>query len=156
NPPYPFPYENNLAMVDFVHLEQIAARFAERNLSGRAIATAWPYTSALEHPDYGFVQRPLKVVETNDFHFDSIRALPPSRFNVLIAYTRTWAPANGVIALPVVRHFLRHFYQWQPEITAQQCNSQGLDPLVSWHLHGQQITIYVRTHPPGSSAGVHL
>ncbi|HEX7360394.1 MAG TPA: hypothetical protein VF283_07865 [Bryobacteraceae bacterium] len=150
NPPYPFPYEDNLAMVDFVHLQQKAARFAERNLSGKTIATAWPYTSALEHPVYGFVQRPLQAIETNDFHFDSIRAIPASRFDVLIAYTRTWAPKGGAIALPFVRRFLRHFYQWQPEITAPQCASLGLDPLVSWRLHGQQITIYFRTHSPAS------
>jgi hypothetical protein len=150
NPPYPFPYENNLAMVDFVHLQQIAARFAERNLSGDTIATAWPYTAALEHPAYGFVQRPLKTIETSDFHFDSIRAIPPSRFNVLIAYTRTWTPGTSVIALPLVRRFLHRFYQWQPEITAAQCKSLGLDPLVSWRLHGQQITIYLRTHAPSS------
>ena len=29
NPPYPFPYENNYAMVDFVRLQKIAAEFAE-------------------------------------------------------------------------------------------------------------------------------
>lgn len=144
NPPYPFPYENNLAMVDFVRLQQVAAEFAQRNLSGRKIATAWPCTSALEHPDFGFVRRPLQAVETNDFHFASIRALPPARFDVLIVYTRTWMPASGAIALPFVKQFLSRFYQWQPEITPAQCRSLGLDPLVSWSLHGQQIAIYVR------------
>lgn len=153
NPPYPFPYEDNLAMVDFVHLQQIAARFAERHLSGDTIATAWPYTAALEHPAYGFVQRPLKTVETSDFHLSSIRAIPPSRFNILIAYTRTWAPADSAIAFSFVRRFLRHFYEWQPEITAAQCASLGLDPLVSWRLHGQQITIYVRTRARFAGSG---
>jgi hypothetical protein len=156
NPPYPFPFENNLAMVDFVHLQQIAGAFAERHLAGRRIATAWPYTSALEHPEYGFVSRPLKTVETGDFHFDSVRAVPAASFDVLITYTRTWAPPHGVTALPVVRRFLGHFYDWQPEITPQQCNSLGLDPLVSWRMHGQQITIYVRTHAAAVPAGVHL
>jgi hypothetical protein len=156
NPPYPFPYENNLAMVDFVHLQQIAGVFAEEHFAGRRIATAWPYTSALEHPEYGFVSRPLKIVETGDFHFDSIRAVPPGSFDVLITYTRTWAPADGVMALPFARRFLAHFYNWQPEVTPQQCSSLGLDPLVSWRLHGQQITIYVRTHAAAAPPGVHL
>lgn len=155
NPPYPFPYENNLAMVDFVHLQQIAANFAERDLAGRTIATAWPYTSALEHPDYGFVSRPIKTIETGDFHFDSIRALPSGSFDALITYTRTWAPGRSVIAIPWVRRFLSRFYQWQPDITTQQCDALGLDPLVSWSLHGQQITIYLRTHAATAAPGVH-
>src|SRR5262249_48713368 len=47
NPPYPFPYENNYAMVDFVRLQQAAARYAETNLGTRTIATAWPFTPGL-------------------------------------------------------------------------------------------------------------
>lgn len=149
NPPYPFPYENNLAMVDFVHLQQAAAAFAERNFSDWTIATAWPYTAALENPDYGFVDRKLNVIETTDFHFDSIRALSPGSFDALITYTRTWAPANGVISIPLVRRFLSRFYEWQPDITPDQCAQLGLQEAVSWKLGGQEITIYVRRGTAG-------
>ncbi len=144
NPPYPFPYENNFAMVRFVQLQQAAADFAERDLANRTIATAWPYTAALQNPDYGFVNRKLNVVETNDFHFASIRALPPNSFDALITYTRTWAPPNGVISIPLIRRFLTSFYQWQPDITADQCAQLGLREAASWKLGGQDITVYVR------------
>jgi hypothetical protein len=145
NPPYPFPYENNLAMVDFIRLQQLAAAFTERNLPNQTIATAWPYTGALRDPDYGFVSRKLKVIETNNFHFSSIRAIPPASYDVLITYTRTWAPKNGIIALPFVRRLLTRFYQWQPEITLEQCAGLGLTEIASWSIRGQEITIYVRT-----------
>jgi Glycosyltransferase family 87 len=144
NPPYPFPYENNLAMVDFVRLQKAAAEFAERNFEGRTIATAWPYTAGLERPDYGFVDRKLAVIETNDFHLSSIEELPAWRFDVLITYTRTWAPEHGVVSIPIVRRFLSRFYQWQPDITAEQCAELGLRPVASWRLRGQAITIYAR------------
>lgn len=144
NPPYPFPYENNYAMVDFVRLQKTAAEFAERNLSGRTIATAWPYTAALKRPDYGFVDHPLRVIESGDFHVSSIRALPVGSFDALITYTRTWAPPDGVISIPVVQHFLSRFYEWEPEITAEQCAELGLRRVMSWRLRGQAITIYVR------------
>src|SRR5579875_2031339 len=144
NPPYPFPYENNFAMVDFVRLQEAAAQFAERNLQGRTIATAWPYTAALERPDYGFVKRKLDVIETNDFHTSSIAALPPRSFDVLITYTRTWAPQTGVISIPIVRRFLSRFYEWEPDISPEQCARLGLRPLISWQLRGQAITIYAR------------
>ncbi len=144
NSPYPFPYENNYAMVDFVRLQQLAAAFAERHLGNSTIATAWPYTSALQHPDYGFVTRKLNVVETNDFHPASIRAIPAARFDALITYTRTWAPADGVISLPFVRKFLQRFYEWQPPITTEECLRLGLHPVVSWTARGQTIAIYQR------------
>jgi hypothetical protein len=144
NPPYPFPYENNYAMVDFVRLQQLAAGFVERNLPNHTIATAWPYSVALQSPDYGFVEHKLKVVETNDFHLSSIRALPAKSYDVLITYTRTWAPKRGVIAIPIVRQFLTQFYNFEPEISLDECTHLGLNRVMSWKRRGQQITIYVR------------
>ena len=143
-PPYPFPFENNLAMVKFVRLQQVAAEFTQRHLSGARIATAWPYSKTLENPDFGYVRQPLRVVETNDFHPESIRALPAASFNVLIAYTRTWAPEEGVISIPIVREFLSRFYEWQPDISADECFRLGLAPMVSWNSGGQKLTIYTR------------
>jgi hypothetical protein len=144
DPPYPFPYENNLAMVEFVRLQQSAAGFAEQTLQGRTIATAWPYTAGLRNPDYGFVKAPMRSVETGDFHYGSIRKLPADKFDVLITYTRTWMPSNGIIRYPLVQQFLTQFYDWQPEITSEQCAGLGLHELVTWQSRGQQITIYTR------------
>lgn len=151
NPPYPFPYENNYAMVDFVRLQQLAAHFAERNLANRTIATAWPYSAALKSPDYGFVDRQLNVLETNDFHPASIRALPARSYDVLITYTRTWAPKHGVIAIPVVREFLTRFYDFEPEISPDQCKQLGLNKVMSWKRRGQEITIYMRNGAAAAS-----
>jgi 4-amino-4-deoxy-L-arabinose transferase-like glycosyltransferase len=144
NPPYPFPYENNYAMVDFVRLQQTAAIFTEEYLPAATIATAWPYTAALRNPDFGFVSHALKTVETNDFHAASILRLPPASFNVLIVYTRTWMPPHGVIAIPFVRRLLKTYYDWEPQISPHQCLSLGLRPTVTWSMGGQEITIYVR------------
>jgi hypothetical protein len=144
NPPYPFPYENNYAMVDFVNLQQAGGEYADEHLKGMTIATAWPYSAALRDPDFGYVNKPMRVVETNDFHPDSIRALPASQFDALITYTRTWQPADGVISNPLVRRFLTKFYQWQPDITAEECEVLGLREAVSWSMGGQTITVYLR------------
>jgi hypothetical protein len=144
NPPYPFPYEDNYAMVDFVELQQAAGDFASQHLKGKTIATAWPYSAGLRNPDFGYVSRPLRVVETGDFHPESIEKLQPSQFDALITYTRTWQPEDGVMANPLVRRFLRKFYEWEPDITAQQCAALGLKEAVSWSMHGQTITVYLR------------
>lgn len=144
NPVYPFPFENNLAMVDFVRLQEVAARFAGQSLANKTIATAWPYTQALRIPDYGFVQRKLNIVETGDFSLQSIKALPPESFDVLIVYTRTWVPEGGVTSIAMARRFLQRFFDWRPEITAEQCLTLGLHQAVSWNSRGQTITVYLR------------
>lgn len=144
NPPYPFPYENNLAMVDFVHLQQVGATFAELNLRQRRIATAWPYTAALRNPDFGYVSRKLNVLETGDFHVQSIRRLDPRSFDALLVYTRTWDSPDSALSSPLARRFLAHFYAWEPQITSEQCADLGLQEAVSWESRGQKISVYLR------------
>lgn len=145
NPPYPFPYENNWAMVDFVRLQQAAAEYAEADLSQETIATAWPYTAALRNPDFGYVTRKLHTIETKEFDFADIQKLDPAKFGALIVYTRTWMPENGVIAIPAIRNFLTRFYLWKPQITPEQCRTLRLYPRASWSLRGQEITVYTRS-----------
>jgi hypothetical protein len=147
NPPYPFPFENNYAMVNFVNLQKAAAEYIQDHLPESRVATAWPYSGALRSPDYGFVDHPLKVVETHDFNFDSIRSTPPSSYEILVVYTRTWEPEDSITSVKPVREFLSKFYAYQPEITVAQCASLGLQPTISWERGGQQITIYQRSAP---------
>jgi hypothetical protein len=143
DPPYPVPFENNYAMVDFVHLQQSASAYAERNLQGRRIATAWPYTAGLRNADLGYVEHGMQTVETGDLHYASVRRLPPESFDTLITYTREWAP-GGVTDNPLVQQFLRRYYQWAPDITSAQCEELGLEEKMSWSIHGQSLAIYVR------------
>lgn len=144
NPPYPFPFENNYAMVDFLHLQETASSYVEHNLHDRKIATAWPYTGALRSPDLGFVEHRMKVIETHDLHYSSIKAISPERFDALIIYTREWVPAPSVTDNQYVRKFLQRFYQWEPDITPEQCEALGFQQSISWSMRGQTAGIYVR------------
>ncbi len=144
NPPYPFPFENNYAMVDFVRLQQIAAGYTELTFPNTTIATAWPFSAALVSPDYGYVSHKLKVIEVANFHLSSLQALPLNSYDILITHTLTWMPRNGVIVIPLVRRFLTRFYDWQPDATLADCESMGLEPKASWTHGGQEITVYVR------------
>jgi hypothetical protein len=147
NPPYPFPFENNYAMVDFLHLQETASSYVEQNLRGRKIATAWPYTGALRNPDLGFVQHRMKTVETHDLHYSSVKAISPERFDTLITYTREWVPAPSVTDNRFVRAFLKRFYQWEPDITPEQCQELGFQESISWSMRGQTVAIYLRKPP---------
>ena len=144
NPPYPFPYENNYASIDFVRLEQEAAAFSEENLKRQTIATAWPYTASLRNPDYGFVKQKLDVIETNDLSLASIEAIGARKFNILIVYNRTWVPKDSILSIPVVRRFLTRYYDWTPEITASECAQLGFTKSVLWSRGGLETAIYMR------------
>jgi hypothetical protein len=144
NPPYPFPFENNLAMVDFVRLQANAATFAQSHLQEKRIATAWPYTAALRNPDLGYVSKGMKTVETNNFHLESLKVVPKESYDVLILYTRVWEPEPSFVTMRLTQRFLRRFYGWQPPVTDEDCLQLGLLPTVSWESRGQRITVYVR------------
>ena len=156
NPPYPFPYENNYAMVDFVRLQQAAAAYTQQVLPGRTILTAWPYSSALRSADFGFVDHKLNVIQTDDFHRASIQAVPRDRYDALIVYTRAWVPQNGVMNLPLVKRFLSRFYEWEPEITPVDCDELGLVSAASWQSGGQEITVYIRPDSRPRNLPLHM
>jgi 4-amino-4-deoxy-L-arabinose transferase-like glycosyltransferase len=144
NPPYPFPYENNLAMIDFIRLQQAAAGYLEQTEPHARVATAWPFSIALRRPDNGYVTRRFSVVETTDFHRDNVsRAVRKSRPDVLITYARTWEPAWSVLKLRPIAAFLRRFYDYQPQISAAEIERDfGMRSVFRLEHRGQWIEIF--------------
>jgi hypothetical protein len=146
NPPFPFPLENNLAMVDFVELQKAAAGYLDRDAPKATVASAWPYTGALRNPDMGFVSHPYRVIETNDFHASNVVAACESgRPDILILYARTWEPHWGVLGNRLVERFLRTYYDYEPQITADEVESRlAMKPVLRWEQRGQWIEIFSR------------
>jgi hypothetical protein len=143
NPPFPFPYENNLAMVDFVDLQVAAARFVEDHYPDATVYTAWPLTAALRRPEFGYVEHPMKTVETSDLHESTLRALAPAHPDVLILYSRTWEPQWGVLRFPAVEAFLRRYYEFEPEMSSGEVQSAlGLDPVMRLSARGQWVEVF--------------
>jgi hypothetical protein len=145
NPPFPFPYENNLAMVDFVNLQVNAAHFVEAHYPDATVCTAWPLTAALRRPEFGYVRHPLRAVETSDLHESTLRALAPAHPDVLILYSRTWEPQWGVLRFPAVQAFLRRYYEFEPEMTPAEVKSVlGLEPVMREDSRGQWMEVFAR------------
>lgn len=143
NPPFPFPYENNLALVDFVDLHRAAAQFLERAYPGKIIYTAWPLTQALRNPAFGYVDRPLQVEETSDLRVSTLGALKPRPIDVLVLYSRTWEPDWGVLQWPVVRKFLSRYYEYERQMTPEEVRRHfGLTPVRRWSRRGQWIEVF--------------
>ena len=123
NPIYPFPFENNLAFVSFVGLEESAANMAEEHggalPGGGLIATAFPMADALRNPDLGFVQAPRKVIEITDFSRAEIEKLKSQTPDMVVVYQRAWDPLH-LLDRPAVSGFLARHYGYEPEMGADQ------------------------------------
>jgi 4-amino-4-deoxy-L-arabinose transferase-like glycosyltransferase len=145
NPPYPFPFENNLAMVDFVELHFDAAQYLQATYPDKTIYTAWPLTAALRDPAFGYVSRKLATFETSDLGYSTLNRLDPKGVDVLVLYSRTWEPSWSVLQWPMVERFLRHFYLYEPQMDADQVHDHfGLSQIRRWTQRGQWIEIYGR------------
>src|SRR5205085_7913626 len=104
----------------------------------------WPYTAALREPKFGFVKRPIRSVETEDFHASNVIAKTRAgHADVLVVYSRTWEPKWGAISTDWIRAILAKYYEYEPQITTAQIEeSLGMSPVFSWSRRGQWIQIY--------------
>ncbi len=145
NPPFPFPFENNLAMVDFVRLHRNAAQFLEQTYPQETIHTAWPLTAALRNPAFGYVDQKMSAAETSDLRYSTLAALNPEAVHVLVLYSRTWEPSWGVLRWPLVTRFLARFYEYERQMDSSEVQRHfGLVPVQRWDRRGQWIEIYAR------------
>jgi 4-amino-4-deoxy-L-arabinose transferase-like glycosyltransferase len=145
NPPFPFPYENNLAMADFVGLHRTAAQFLEKSYPSKTIYTAWPLTQALRDPAFGYVDHVMSATETSDLHVSTLSAINPTPVDVLVLYSRTWEPSWGVLRWQPLRDFLSRFYDYEREMNPSEVRQHfGLVPVERWTRRGQWIEIFAR------------
>ncbi|MGH9444531.1 MAG: ArnT family glycosyltransferase [Terriglobia bacterium] len=144
NPPYPFPYENNLSYVDFIRLHQAAARYLESLPGNPVILTAWPATDELRQPFLGYVKRPLRVAQTDDFTSANFRNLPP--FDVLYLYSRKWEPRYNLLTrIRLLRQVAARFYGYSPPVSARDLRTPfHLKLLKQMERRGQWVRIYAR------------
>jgi hypothetical protein len=153
NPPYPFPYENNLAMTDFVELQKTAAQELEAGYAGLPIYSAWPLTQALRNPAFGYVKHAQIAEETSDLRASTLLRIDSNKPSVLVLYSRTWEPTWGVMRVPWVEKVLAHFYEYGPQMDTSGVREHfGMVPAKRWTRRGQWIEIYVRN--PSAKPGI--
>ena len=102
NPPYPFPYENNLTFTDFLKVHAEAADYLERRYPGATVSTVWPLTAELSNPRLGFVRRGLSIQALPDLAPDTISSLDWNSVEVLVAFSRTANPPIHLSGFPTL------------------------------------------------------
>ena len=144
NPPYPFPLENNLAVVDFVDLQHEASQYLESNFAGRRVASVWPLTAAIRNPDFGYVQARIPTLRTPGLRFSDFQALPLREEDVIVTYSRGQTPPRYILENPRLRGWFEPFVDLQPEASSAELQSIGYRSQARWERKGQWIEIYAR------------
>ncbi len=145
NPPYPYPYENNLALVDFVRLQHTAADYVEAAFPGKTITTAWPLSIELRRPACGYVSTRMAVREVPSFRPEDVRALRSSGVEVFVLFSRDWEGRWDLRQMPLVSGVMRRFYDYEPQIPAGEVErTLGVKLAARWSERGQWIAVYQR------------
>jgi hypothetical protein len=150
NSPVLYAYEDNLAMVDFVRLEQQAAEYLEDHMADQRIATAWPFCDALVRPEFGYVHRPLNLtVRAGGVRLADLTQLNPKDFDVLVLYSTEWSVKGRLLDVEPVRWVLRAFLDPNVSATNEEVRATlGFVPVLRWTRGGQWIEIYLPERRP--------
>jgi 4-amino-4-deoxy-L-arabinose transferase-like glycosyltransferase len=144
NPPVPFPFENNLAMVDFVRIQQDAAQYLEDHEGNKRIATAWPFSEAINNPEFGYVRHPLNRTVHTGVRQSDLAQLNPKDFDVLVLYSLVWPVNPRLLAIHPIRSVLELFMDLNFNATSDEVRSTlGFVPVIRWTRGGQWIEIYL-------------
>jgi 4-amino-4-deoxy-L-arabinose transferase-like glycosyltransferase len=154
NPPYPFPFEDNLAYADFIRLHQQTAEYLETLPGQPRILSAWPATDELTNPLLGYVRRPLSVVPISGFAPQVFAAVSPDSFDLLYLYSRKWEPpGNWVERLPSWLQLQERYFDYYPQAPGELLASRyHLRLLREMIRRGQWVRVYA-TSKGGSRAG---
>jgi 4-amino-4-deoxy-L-arabinose transferase-like glycosyltransferase len=146
NPPYPFPFEDNLAYADFIRLHEQAAQLLEAQSGNRRILTAWPASDELARPVLGYVRQPLNVVAVEGFSRHEFQSVPPESFDCLYLYSRRWEPANNWLSsFPWLQRLQERYFQYEPQIPENELAAKyHLRLLASFERRGQWVRVYVK------------
>jgi 4-amino-4-deoxy-L-arabinose transferase-like glycosyltransferase len=146
NPPYPFPFEDNLAYADFIRLHQQAAQLLEAQPGNGRILTAWPASDELARPFLGYVRRPLNVIAVEGFGRHEFQSASPESFDCLYLYSRHWEPSiNWLRSFPWLQRLQERYYGYQSQIPEEELAAKyHLRLLASFERRRQWVRIYVR------------
>jgi 4-amino-4-deoxy-L-arabinose transferase-like glycosyltransferase len=144
NPPYPFPFEDNLAYADFIRLHQQAAQYLESQPGQPRILTAWPASDELARPFLGYVRSPLRVVAAAGFKPEDLREVGTDSFDLLYLYSRKWEPAHNLLTrIPILQQLQARYFNYAPQAPdASLAARYGLRLLRVFERRGQWVRIY--------------
>ena len=144
NPPYPFPFEDNLAYADYIRLHQQAAHYLELQPGQPRILTAWPASDELTKPELGYVRESVRVVSLPGFTAEELATAVPESFDLLYLYSRRWEPSgNWLTRFPVWLRMQEKYFDYHPQSAAPEVAAHfHLRLIKEMQRRGQWVKIY--------------
>jgi len=141
NPPYPFPYEENMAYADFISLHEAGAERLNGFPPRTRILTAWPATDEFRRPELGYTKTPARIVAMEDFSEEAFDKIKAEDFDVLFLYSREWRPEWNLVEQWPVLHQLRvKLYGRRPQASTRWIQERyKLISLGTIHFRGQWV-----------------
>jgi len=157
NPPYPFPYEDNLAFTDFVHLHAEAADYINHWYPNAHVTTLWPLTQELSRPELGYIDRQMQVTPLADLSEPTLAAVDWRKVQVLVTFSQTWDPPLSPLRLPPIRRFWVRFFHYVPGDSQAEARRRIRLPLDNSFTHrGQWLDIFVNPAVPKAQPALGL
>ena len=97
NPPYGFSPEENLAYRDYIVLHQRAETFLETSYPMARVLTAWPASAEISQPSLGYVTRPMRVLQIDNFTVGEMMSAADLRakFDVALVFSTKYEPPHS-------------------------------------------------------------
>src|SRR5262249_31341246 len=124
NPPYPFPFEDNLAFVDFLKLHREAAEYIARSYADPVVQTAWPLSAELSRPELGFSPRPIRVGTLPDFTPGTVAGIDWSKVQIVVVFSRKWDSGTRFLPFKGLAAWWERLYDYVPDVTPDEARSR--------------------------------
>lgn len=150
NPPYTFPFEDNLAYRDYVQLHQVGASYLETRYPHARVLTAWPASDELNRPWLGYVHQPMHLVRIENFSLEPVQAAASSStpYDVALVFSTKYEPVMNVASWPPWVRLRTRFFDYHrdlpPEVIAQML---GARIVMQEHRGAQWIAVLVIERP---------
>ncbi len=126
NPPYGFSLEDNLAYRDYILLHQRAGTFLEARYPMAHVLTAWPASGELSQPWLGYLSRPMRVEQMEDFTLENLMNASQMRprCEVALVFSTKYEPPHPLLENwraweRIKREFFGYHRDVSPEAAAQ-------------------------------------
>jgi len=149
NPPYGFPFEDNLAYRDYIVLHAEASRFLAMRYPGQRVLTAWTASDEITRPWLGYVMQPSPVLRIEDFSASQIdlAARARDRFDVSLVFSTKYQPPHPLFGSEIEKweawqRIKEKFFGYHRDLLPEDI-AQRLGGTVAYHKeqNGQWIAV---------------